>query len=465
MTDGPTPLQHFDRSPSIDETVVTAHEVDTNSLTKNLKRQFQDEYHKKGSLRDRRDWITANQNLEYPRCETCKRRKASRCSRVSQERKERLMRVLKINEATFEALNRWYEDSSEDEQDSGGVSSSAKPRSTRRSTTQPTATQMIKPKSSAIRTDRRANSGTSSTSAKVATITPGTRKETRKTVVVDVPPMKQAGKTEAVAKKPQSEVQTKKPQFKTQTKTLSQPSTSKASAIKVQRGPPPSQGSAARVVKWPEPPVSKPLDFRKVSFLTQKTTGQSTNSTRNASETGRRIAVSKRPSDNSRRLIPMRELDRSSDEDTEEDENQQEEEEEEKEEDELIDSQEGDSNEEDEADLIRTNEILKDQHNTRSPTPPSLALTKASSELNGAQFIQLHVYKRELELGMRQVPRGSSLWNILNNVATGLEGMAAEQLDTMTSSTTLKQGRKGERSEADSAEQPVRKKAKKINKK
>jgi len=87
----------------------------------------------------------------------------------------------------------------------------------------------------------------------------------------------------------------------------------------------------------------------------------------------------------------------------------------------------------------------------------------------GAQFIQLHVYKREIEHGMKQVPRGSNLWNILNGVSAGLEHLASEHLDVMTSSWTSKQDHSATHERRvtrvqddefeDIAEQPVRKKA------
>jgi hypothetical protein len=48
-------------------------------------------------------------------------------------------------------------------------------------------------------------------------------------------------------------------------------------------------------------------------------------------------------------------------------------------------------------------------------------------------FMQLHIYKRKLELGMRQVPPGSSMWYTLSGVAGGLGNLASRQLDDITS--------------------------------
>ncbi|KAJ3825382.1 hypothetical protein F5880DRAFT_1553323 [Lentinula raphanica] len=94
-------------------------------LTSELIQRFQDEYRRKGTVAERREWIKANRdsvctqckdknvpcvpNQEIPCCEACRTAKRNgKCSRSVEEKCARLMRSLNIDEETYNALLKSY---------------------------------------------------------------------------------------------------------------------------------------------------------------------------------------------------------------------------------------------------------------------------------------------------------------------------------------------------------------------
>ncbi|KAI3603638.1 rrna processing protein [Moniliophthora roreri] len=97
-----------------------------------LKSKFSAEYRRHGNLKERHAWLRDNRTTicdhctekklrcephpDNVRCEMCAKRKV-RCSRSTEEKKARVMRKLDIDEDTFQKLLNWYERRSDSDSD------------------------------------------------------------------------------------------------------------------------------------------------------------------------------------------------------------------------------------------------------------------------------------------------------------------------------------------------------------
>ncbi|KAF5340119.1 hypothetical protein D9758_013139 [Tetrapyrgos nigripes] len=419
-------------TPSVDETEVT-HDQDEDDLvevnstvTGTLKKQFAHEYRRHGSTKERRSWIKKNTELcctaciqanvpcipsqDFPRCQTCKTKKRSSCSRVAQERKERLMSVLDIDETTFEALHSWYEKSSFAKSETANANGTRKPRGAAAVATASTAARNAPTNGKSTANGKKKTVPQVLSMLKLKTKVP----ESRPAAVNQANQVPQQSRRVMVVvdSAPAATGMVKKPK----------PQPPKPSSIMKPRSTTESQRNHVRA-----PPISEPPKIRQSSA--KPPTGrnhpasQSTNSNHSSSKDRvRPIRKGSVPA------IPakFRDLDR---------ENSEEEEEEEQ--GEGNDSgddgyeEEGQRNHEDEVDYNEVNETLRIKQEMINDQVAALSPTAMTRTEQMKSFIQLHVYKRKLELGMRQVPPGSALRDTLGDVVTGLGNLASVHLDAM----------------------------------
>ncbi|KAL0577392.1 rRNA-processing protein EBP2 [Marasmius crinis-equi] len=404
-------------------------------LTSSLKGEFQQNYHHHGALRERRLWLRMNaskscvncserkkpcvHNVDFPRCEGCRKYKQGSCSLVADERKDRMMRLLEIDEATFDALLAWYEKSvkaSSEDRPAPNKTTARKtvkarsvpqprPRVTGTPVKKPTVGPASGPAKLSPRIPQHAGAGSS-----IATGNPhpsSTHRVSTNRSISSASTSSSRG-----VPKLRAEVHVPPGPFRSSLKTPSSDSNGSRTVAQTRSTPKPRP----QMVGQKESPISKAVRFEKRTDDVEESDsdGDSEDESQKAEE-----SESESESESSESEAHARGD---------------------------VESEGEESDDEGEVPKVKkgVQSSSGDQHKVKALDKPSRrpsqraatpeSTSGAASSNTAKSFVELHLLKRKVELSMGELRRESASWKSLDEVAKCLNSMAASQLDEMIKS-------------------------------